>query len=413
MHLDRDIVGGQSPFGRPCLCDRGQQSQQHLRLFAARRRVVRQAGAIKHQRQRALGIALGRQQHVLDVGMLDNRRGVRTGVSCRTPLHAFLRVTKSQAIAAISKRRGTESHPNARLVHHPEHLWQALPRFTDEPSDRARRAIRTMSSLAQIQQAVRRAPIAHLVVEPRDSDIVSCPAGQDLRHDEQRNAARARDQPSVRIGHFRQHKMDNVFGQIVVSAGNPHLVSGQPVPRTEFVVAVRHGARRNVRQVRSRLGFRQTHRSEPFARNLWDGEFGDLCFRPECGDQPRIGRRQHGISGGRDIGAQELRERRIRQKARKAHPADLWRKTRGKQPEFGILAKGIANCRQSMNTILVQIRLFAIRRLVVRKERVRRQLFGQVENSLGHRTIDRIVRRSCQHIVQLEPVPQQEVQLVA
>ena len=60
------------------------------------------------------------------------------------------------------------------------------------------------------------------------------PVGQDLGHEEQRDAAR----PLRRVGQAGEDEMDDIVGEVVLAEGDEDLLAGDPVA----AVAVRLGA---------------------------------------------------------------------------------------------------------------------------------------------------------------------------
>ena len=133
-------------------------------------------------------------------------------------------------------------------------------RFTDEVADRAGASGRPEAPFAEVEQRVDRAPVAHLVVETGEHDVVAFAAGavrpdQATRHDEQRDplhAGRPARDP-------RQHQVHDVLGDLVLAGRDPHLVAGQAVLRAERRIAVRLGTRRDVGERRTGLRLRQAH----------------------------------------------------------------------------------------------------------------------------------------------------------
>lgn len=68
VHLDRQVVGFQTPLRRPALGD-GREDVEQVLVVAE----VDQPRAVQRERQRTLDVGLLRQQHPLDVGVLDDR----------------------------------------------------------------------------------------------------------------------------------------------------------------------------------------------------------------------------------------------------------------------------------------------------------------------------------------------------
>jgi hypothetical protein len=77
VDLDREVVGSPAPLCRPALGDGGKNLQKKPSAVAVRARAdagfVDQPCAVQSEGQSALDIGLLRQQHALDVGMLDRR----------------------------------------------------------------------------------------------------------------------------------------------------------------------------------------------------------------------------------------------------------------------------------------------------------------------------------------------------
>jgi hypothetical protein len=78
VHLDRQRVAFDAPLRRPALRDRRQDVEQQrgfraLGLAFGGALLVDQACAVQVERQRSFRVGLLRQQHALDVGVLDDR----------------------------------------------------------------------------------------------------------------------------------------------------------------------------------------------------------------------------------------------------------------------------------------------------------------------------------------------------
>ena len=89
---------------------------------------------------------------------------------------------------------------------------------------------------------------------------------QELRHEEQRDAARARR----RVGQPRQHEMDDVVGEVVLAVGDEDLLAGDAVA----AVAGALGLRAQRADVGAGLRLGEVHRARPFA--------GDELRRDRC-----------------------------------------------------------------------------------------------------------------------------------
>ena len=91
--------------------------------------------------------------------------------------------------------------------------------FADQKAGRA-------AVVAEDHGAGRRAMDAELVLDRMGANVVAraeraVGIEQEFRHQEQRNAARARR----RIGQARQHEMDDVVGEIVLAVGDEDLLA--------------------------------------------------------------------------------------------------------------------------------------------------------------------------------------------
>src|SRR2546426_11131880 len=92
-------------------------------------------------------------------------------------------------VTGVTEGDGTETDAYARLVHHVEHVDESFAFLADERANGSWRTAGAEASLAEIEQAVDGAPIAHLVVEPAQHDVVSfadltARSHEEFRHDE-------------------------------------------------------------------------------------------------------------------------------------------------------------------------------------------------------------------------------------
>ena len=215
---------------------------------------------------------------------------------------------------------------------------------------------------------------------------VSVAVGRDepLRHDEQRDAARAGDEPAVLAGDLRQHQMDDVLGELVLAARDPHLVAAQAVARAERVglevLAVGHRAGGHVRQAGAGLRLRQRHRAEPAAGELGGGEH----FLLRCGavrhQQPGVALGQHGVAAERDAGLREERVGGHLDADRQLHAARLVRLRGGEHAAVGIGAGGVVGGLRQVHALAVEARLLGIDEAVERREFLARDALAGVEH---------------------------------
>ena len=86
--------------------------------------------------------------------------------SGRAALGAGAGVVKGLEVSGVAECGRTRPDPDAGLVHHVEHGGETAVRLADEVPDSA-------GVLAEIEQGVRGAAVAHLVVEPGERDVVA------------------------------------------------------------------------------------------------------------------------------------------------------------------------------------------------------------------------------------------------
>ena len=144
----------------------------------------------------------------------------------------------------------------------------------------------------EIHHAGGRGLDAHLVLDGAAGHAVARarPAvvgGQEFRHEEQRNAARA----GGRVGQFGEHEVEDVVGEVLLAAGDEDFRAGDAVA----AVAGRLGAGADEAEIGAALRLGQAHRAGPFAAD----QFGQIAvaqlLRAVLAARPR---RRHGT--GRD-----------------------------------------------------------------------------------------------------------------
>ena len=150
---------------------------------------------------------------------------------------------------------------------------------------------------------------------------------QELRDDEQRDALHA----GRSAGDLGQHQVDDVLGQLVVAAGDPHLVAGQPVG----AVVLGLGPRGDVGQRRAGLRLRQRHRAEPAALELGPDVGVDLLLAAVGEQQAGVAHREERIGRRADVGRLEPGEHGLADGVRQLHAAVLLVERAGHQPGVG------------------------------------------------------------------------------
>ena len=428
MNLDGQVVGGQAPLRRPALGDRGQDVEQQVEI-GERGRVgadfglVDQARAVEVEGEATLDVGLLRKQHAAHVGVVDDlrlRAGRVLALGAERPsLRAIARIVERMQVTGIAERDGAEADADARVVHHVEHAGQALVQAADQVADRAGAAFGLVTpAFAEIEQAVDRAAVAHLVVDPGQLDVVALAEAavlvdEELRHQQQRDAAHAGDQLAVRAGHLGQDQVHDVLGKLVVATRDPHLVAGHAEARTERGIAVRFGARGDVRQRGAGLRFGQAHRAEEAAGQLGLDEGPDLGRTGMCEQQLGIAVGQHRIGRGADIGRVQIGRRRDLDDLRQLHAAAFVVLGGAHQAGRGQRRERRADFVDDLHALAVEARFVAIGFLVVRSELFLGQARGRVEHRVeGLATVIGKARgrRQRRHV---EPFMEQEFEIPA
>ena len=251
--------------------------------------------------------------------------------------------------------------------------------LADQVADRAGPPAGRVHALAEVQQRVRRPAVAHLVVEPGQDDVVALAqravlVHQELRHDEQRDALHA----GRTAGDLGQHQVDDVLGQLVVAAGDPHLVAGQPVG----AVVLRLGPGGDVGQRRAGLRLRQRHGAEPAALELRPHVGVDLLGAAVGEQQPGVAHGQERIGRRADVGRLEPGEHRLPDGVRQLHAAVLLVEGAGHEPGVGEDLQRPAHLRDHLDLAVDHPRLVLVGRAVVRREVLGRDLLGEVEDGV-------------------------------
>ena len=176
---------------------------------------------------------------------------------------------------------------SARVVHHGEHVGEPAAFLADQVAHRA-------AVVAERHHAGRAGMDAELVLERHAAQVVALAglavgADQELRHDEQRDAAHA----GRRIGRARQHQVHDVLGHVVLAVGDEDLLAGDQV-----VVALLDRAALELGEVRAGLRLGEVHGAGPFARDHL-GQVGRLSARPSRDDGWRRSRPGSAAAPGR------------------------------------------------------------------------------------------------------------------
>ncbi len=194
------------------------------------------------------------EQHALDVGMRDDR--AHAVMHAGGPaLLAVARIGQRLLRGALGDRDALQADAQPRLVHHGEHAGHAAVLLADQETHGA-------AVVAKHHGAGRRGVDAELVLDRMHAHVVAraeraVGVEQELRHEEERDAARA----GRRVGQPRQHEMDDVVGEIVLAVGDEDLLPGDAVAAVGGALGA--GAQRADVGAGLRLG--ELHRAHPFA----------------------------------------------------------------------------------------------------------------------------------------------------
>ena len=139
---------------------------------------------------------------------------------------------RAPAGGALGDADALHADAEPRIVHHREHAGEAAVLLADRAS-RSRRPRRRTPSCRSARRACRACARGRRSAG-RCAPRAAVRLEQELRHQEQRDAARA----GRRIGQPRQHEMDDVVGEIVLAVGDVDLLAG------DAVAAVAGAARR-------------------------------------------------------------------------------------------------------------------------------------------------------------------------
>ena len=195
------------------------------------------------------------EQHPLHVRMGDDRRRLRRLHAGGAALPALARVGHRLLRGGFGDADALQADRKPRAVHHGEHAGHAGILLADEVADRA-------ALIAENHRAGRRAVDAELVLDRMGANVIAG-AGrtvgieQKFRHQEQRNAARARR----RIGQPGEHEMNDVVGEIVLAVGDEDFLALEAVG----AVARALGARAQRADVGAGLRLGELHGAGPFA----------------------------------------------------------------------------------------------------------------------------------------------------
>ena len=195
------------------------------------------------------------EQHAAHIRVHDDRVGravlvLRPGK--RAALDALKREVAGVLVGDFRLGDALQADAEARFVHHGEHGAQALVLLTDEPALGAVIVHHAGGVAVDAHLLFKAAALKRVALAQRAVVI-----DQELRHDEQRDAADA----------FRcaldpgEHQVDDVVGHRMLTGGDPDLLAGDRVA----AIAIGHGLGAQQAQIGAAMGLGQVHGAGPLA----------------------------------------------------------------------------------------------------------------------------------------------------
>ena len=209
----------------------------------------------ERKRPRRFVERLGVHQHAADVGVDDDRIGravriLRAGDGAA--LQPIFRVGDAVLIGHFRLAEPLQANAKARHVHHREHGHEALVLLADEIAD----------SVVVVEHARRVAVDAHLLFDLAADDAIAFAEraivlDQEFRHNEERNALGA----LRRTFDAREHQMDDVVREIVLTGGDENLLAGDAIG----AVSLRDRLAAQHAKIGAAMRLRQVHGAGPLA----------------------------------------------------------------------------------------------------------------------------------------------------
>ena len=186
---------------------------------------IHEPGCKQAQGQPPFHVGFLCQQHALHIGMPDDGHHFirRVLVVRQPPLGAFTGILERIAVTCIARAYRGQSHTDTGLVHHQEHVFQSAVGFAHQVPG-------ATPVFAEIQRAIRRDALPHLVVQASQGNIIGLsntairidPVTRDNEQGDAFHAGRAaRD--------LGQHHVNDILAQFMFPPGDPHLVAGYAV----------------------------------------------------------------------------------------------------------------------------------------------------------------------------------------
>eukprot|EP00053_Salpingoeca_punica_P011811 m.105261 g.105261 ORF g.105261 m.105261 type:complete len:692 (-) comp15789_c0_seq1:35-2110(-) len=256
-------------LGEEALEDRRLQAEVVVHLGDIRRglgcqHVVRDQRRVVEHAAAALGKGLGGEDHAAHVRVPEDAVGDSVLVldtAGRAHRAALQRVRHRVLVGQLGGGHALDGRADARSVHEGEHVAQAVVLLADEEA----------GGLVEEHDGGGGGLDAHLVLDVAAADVLllverAVGLGQELRHDEERDAAGALGG----AGGAGQHNVDNVVGQVVLAGRDEDLLAGDLVR----AVGLLDGLGLDLAQVGAALRLGQAHGAEPLAR----GQLGQVVL---------------------------------------------------------------------------------------------------------------------------------------
>ena len=219
--------------------------------------VQRRCGHVR-QRTHGFDLRLHVHQHASHIGVMNDRDTVATALPHLAPLHPRFRVVERVLIGALGNRHALQPHPQPRVVHHGEHIFQPAIGFANEITcSPARIAILHHASGAGVDaELVFDGNTFHVITYTRHA-MAAVGINHELGHHEKRNTFHA----FGRVRQPCQHEMYDIVCHIVFAPGDEYLGAA------DFVVTtLGHRTRAYRRQIRTRLRLGEIHGTAPRSR---------------------------------------------------------------------------------------------------------------------------------------------------
>jgi hypothetical protein len=326
------------------------------RIFWARRRSfgvfvvlgeVGEFGGVDQEGEAALDDRLLAQEHAADVGVLDDGDLLRARIAGAggAALAAVVGVAEGLVVGGGGGGHAVDADHDAGLVHHLEHVGEALVGLADQPAVAG-------ALLAEVDDEAGQALPADLVDHAGGVDVVVDEGAGGVeaaaRDDEQGDALDA-GRGVVEAG---EDQVDDVVGDVVIAAGDEDLVAVDAVG----AVAGRGGAGGDVAEARAGLRLGEGHGAGPLAgvHAAHEGVAQEVVA--EGLDEVGGAGGEAGVAVGAEVGGHEVGLGDDRHGARELLAADLGGAGGAEDPELGHLRPDRSHARVHGDAAVLEAR---------------------------------------------------------